>query len=132
MIRRTQIAIVFSVVFCVAGCVKLEYLDQLLTLKDLSDEQARLGRYVAAQDAGFEALVKAVQDKTLKEGVGQGWVRRKFGDPVYTEGVTEDGQTLQKWVYRYATQAFDSPKVYLYFNQAGALLRWESINDGST
>lgn len=109
------------------GCAKISHLDQLLTLKDLSDEQDRLERHIQTRDEKFEFLVKAVQDGTIGRYKNQKSLRRHFGEPVYTEKITQDGRLLDLWVYRYTTKFFDSPKVQLYLDSSGQLIRWDYL-----
>ncbi len=119
--------VVFTVLACLPGCAKLRHLDQLLTLKDLSDEQDRLERHIQTQDEKFELLVKAVQDGTIVRYKNQKSLRRHFGEPVYTQKITQDGRLLDLWVYRYTTKFFDSPKVQLYLDSSGQLIRWDYL-----
>ena len=109
------------------GCAKLEHLDQLLTLKDLSDEGDRLDKYVQAQDSKFELLVGAVKKNTLKRNSHKNKILKIFGDPVYTEEISKDGQKVQQWLYRYAKNFFDGEKVYLYFDARENLIDYEYI-----
>lgn len=113
------------VVVLLTGCAKLQHLDQLLTLKAVSDEQAQMGKEIERQDARFERLVAAVAEGSIAKYKSQKSVTGQFGSPIFTEKVEEDSQPLEVWVYRYAAKFFDSPKVYLYWNQSGELVRWE-------
>ena len=108
-----------------SGCAKLAHLDQLLTLKGLSDEQTQMGKEIERQDARFDNLVAAVQEGSISKYKDQKSVTGQFGSPIFTEKIEEDGRSLEVWAYRYAAQFFDSPKVYLYWDQAGQLVRWE-------
>lgn len=120
----------FVVVFglmLLAGCAKLEHLDQLLTLKDLSEEGDSQDRYTEGQDRKFGLLVEAVQSKTLKLYSHKNKIIKTFGDPAFVEEVTENGQEVEKWLYRYTKEFFDSEKVYLYFDHEGKLINWEYI-----
>jgi outer membrane murein-binding lipoprotein Lpp len=112
------------------GCARLQHLDQLLTLKDLSGEQDSLGRHVEEQDARFDALLRAVEDKTIGQYTDERKILKDFGEPVYREETTRGNQQLNRWAYRYATQFFGSPKVYLYLDPGGRLVRWEFIGGG--
>ncbi len=112
------------------GCAKLQHLDQLLTLKAVSDEQTQMGKEIERQDARFESLVAAVTEGSISQYKDQKSVTAQFGPPIFTEKVAEDGRPLEVWVYRYAAQFFDSPKVYLYWDQAGQLVRWEYQGGG--
>lgn len=124
MILLRAFLLLFAVVL-LTGCAKLAHLDQLLTLKAVSDEQARMGKEIERQDARFERLVTAVTEGSISQYKDQKSVAAQFGPPVFTEKIAEDGRPLEVWVYRYAARFFDSPKVYLYWDQAGNLIRWE-------
>ncbi len=113
------------IAFFLSGCAKLQHLDQLLTLKGLSDEQTQMGKEIERQDARFERLVAAVEEGSISKYKDQKSVARQFGPPIFTEKVQEDGRPFEIWVYRYAARFFGSPKVYLYWDQAGQLARWE-------
>ncbi len=121
-IPRILIYIFFLLFF--AGCAKLQHLDQLLILKGVSDEQTQMGKEIKYQDAKFERLVAAVEEGSISKYKSQESVTGQFGPPIFTERVEEAGQPLEVWVYRYAAEFFDSPKVYLYWDQAGNLIRW--------
>lgn len=116
--------LIFSLL-ALTSCAKLQHLDELLTLKGLSDEQAQMGKEIERQDARFERLVAAVQEGSIGKYKNQKNVSGQFGPPVYIENDQEDGRSIEVWVYRYAARFFDSPKVYLYWDQAGQLVRWE-------
>lgn len=110
-----------------AGCAKLEHLDQLLTLKDLSEEGERLDRYVQKQNKNFDLLVETIKSG----GITQYSTRRKilahFGEPVLKEKIQTESAQGEKWLYRYAKQFFNGEKVYLYFDTEGKLLSWERV-----
>ena len=123
--RAPQICILIFILSFSAGCAKLQHLDQLLTLKAVSDEQTQMGKEIERQDARFERLIAAVEEGSISEYKDQKSVAGQFGPPIFTENVQEDGRPLDVWVYRYAARFFDSPKVYLYWDRSGQLVRWE-------
>lgn len=110
-----------------AGCAKLAHIDELLTLQDLSIEQDRQVKFVEDQDKSFELLLKAAENNSFEQYSNQNDFLGNFGPPVYTVDVNENGQQLKKWVYRYSTKAFDSQKIYLYFDDTGRLAKWNHI-----
>lgn len=118
------------IMFFATGCAKLAHLDQLLTLKGLSDEQTQMGKEIDRQDTRFESLVNAVTEGSISQYKDQKSVTGQFGPPIFTEKVAEDGRPLEVWVYRYAAKFFDSPKVYLYWDRSGQLVRWEYQGGG--
>ena len=120
---------IFSMVliFPGAGCAKLAHLQELLTLKELSDERDQQVLYVAQQDKNFEKLLAAIQDHSIVQFTDQKNFLQTFGKPVLTKRIEREGKPLQQWLYRYLTKPFGSPKVYLYFDASGKLLDWEYL-----
>ncbi len=110
-----------------SGCAKLEHLDELLTLKDMSEEDDAQRAYVKAQDIKFEALVSEVQAGTLKKGLSQKEAVKSFGDPIVKRAIVRNGQDVEWWVRRYAMRFWDSDKVYLYFDKDKKLTDWEFV-----
>ena len=110
-----------------SGCAKLSHMDQLLTLKGLADEQSQMKKYVQEQDRKFDLMLNEVKAGTLDDYSNERKVLRTFGEPVFKEHVSEDGQELELWLYRYATEFFGSDKVYLYFDKDGNLVKSEYI-----
>jgi hypothetical protein len=119
--------IVFLGCLLLGGCAKVRHLDQLLTLKDLADEQTRLNRYIEKQDEKFERMREEARAGTLKEYSNKKKIRRAFGDPVYVRDVIKEDRELESWLYRYATAYFGSDKIYLYFDGDGNLVKSEYI-----
>ena len=112
------------------GCAKLQHLDQLLTLKAVSDEQARMDQTVERQNQKFQELIKAVQDGSVKNYPDQKSIAKKFGEPILKRETNKEGQTLEYWLYRYATKYFDSEKIYLYFDHEAKLISSEYVPAG--
>ncbi len=109
------------------GCAKLEHLDQLLTLKDLSEEGDRLDKYVEAQNRKFDLLVEAIKSEKLRHYSHKNKILKAFGDPVYVEEITKDGQPVERWLYRYAKDFFNGEKVTIYIDENNKLMDWEYI-----
>jgi hypothetical protein len=108
-----------------AGCAKVSHLDQLLTLKDLADEQTKLNQYTEERDRSFDRMLKEVKAGTLAQYANKRKVLRTFGEPIFAREIVEGDQTLETWLYRYATKYFGAEKVYLYFDPEGNLVRSE-------
>ena len=117
-----------TIIFSFCGCAKLAHIDQLLTLKNLSDEQGRQEQYVEAQDKKFQLLLEAVKDKSIERYKSKGSIVRKFGEPVFCEARQKDGGTIDFCLYRYAKKFFDSQKVYFYFDPKGKLIEWQYLS----
>ena len=115
---------IFSLVV-LAGCAKVQNLDELLTLKAVADEQTRLAQYVDEQDRKFDLMVAEAKAGTLDSYSNQRKIQRTFGDPVYVAQDNREGQDVETWLYRYATKYFDADKIYLYFDEDGNLISSE-------
>lgn len=110
-----------------SGCSKVSHLDQLLTLKDLADEQEELNKYIDQQDKNFDRMLEEVKAGTLDQYSNKQKILRTFGEPVFARDVIEEGHGLESWLYRYTTQYFGTEKVYLYFDSEGNLVKSEYV-----
>jgi len=121
--------IIFSVmlVFILSGCTKLQYMDELLTLKSVADDQTAMAKMVDAQNKKFEALLEAVRNDRIRKYDTEKSVRRAFGEPILIRQREHNQQQLSEWLYRYATKFFNSDKVYLYFDESKRLVDWKYI-----
>ncbi|HLD69506.1 MAG TPA: hypothetical protein VJA17_01965, partial [Candidatus Omnitrophota bacterium] len=81
--------------------------------------------YVRNHDESFERLLAAVKNNSLDQFPDKKSFLKAFGKPLLSKQVAWKGWTLQRWLYRYATKSFCSPKVYLYFDQSGKLKDWQ-------
>jgi len=109
-----------------SGCAKVAHVNELLTLKSLSDNQTQQQQYVKSENKKFEKLLEVVKKGRLAEDFpNQQAFLKAFGEPIFTKDVQKDGQALQKWLYRYTSKLKDSPKVYLYFSSSGRLVHYE-------
>lgn len=115
----------FVILFFLTGCAKLAHLEELLKLKDLSDDREQQDLYVKTHDENFERLLDVAKNNSLDQFPSKKRFLNAFGTPLFSEQVSLDGESVEKWVYRYATQAFGSPKVYVYFEKSGKLKSWK-------
>ena len=128
-LRSTAFFLLFfySTLYCL-GCAKLAHLQELLTLKEFSSDRDQQESYIEKQDKNFEKLWVAVQESSMNQ-----WTHRReflgvFGKPILVSQVAgDDQQTLEKWLYRYASRPFGSPKVYVYFDREGKLVQWKCL-----
>jgi hypothetical protein len=124
-LRKIAFMSIYLLTFC--GCAKLAHLQELLTLQDLSNNQARQEEYVKKHDEKFKDLLEAVETGSLSQYTHQKSFLRTFGEPILSKEIVKDGQVVERWLYRYSTKPFDSDKVYIYFDQGGRLVTWEVI-----
>lgn len=113
-----------------SGCAKLAHMQELLTLKAYSEEKDQQVELVRGQDEKFQKLLQLAESKGLGPYTTQESFLKEFGAPVLKKSVVKEGQPLEEWLYRYSTEYFDSPKVYLYFDQKGTLQSLDYICAG--
>ena len=116
-----------TAVVLLSGCAKLAHMNELLTLKAVSDQQAALDSYVEKQDGKFKLLLAAVEDRSIEKYKRKDAIVRKFGEPVFCENVEHKGEKAEFCLYRYTKKYFNSDKVYFYFDASGKLVDWEHI-----
>jgi len=131
--RKTEIKIKFLIVAGAAflsGCMQLKalpHMDELLTLKDYSDEKDGQAQWVGERQKAFEQLLSAVKDGSIKNYPSQDAVTAQFGQPVLSESVQDQGRSLTRWLYLHPIQKFATDRVYLYFTSDGHLLKSEHV-----
>jgi len=124
-----KIIIVFACCVFFSGCAKMKNLNQLLTLKDLADEQTRLNQHVKEEDQKFELMVDEQKAGTLDQYADKDEIIETFGKPIYVKNVIEEDVELEAWLYRYAAEFFGGEKIYLYFDNNGNLVKSEYIEE---
>jgi hypothetical protein len=118
---------VLLMVIFLSGCAKVAHLDQLLTIKAYSDNKDLQEKFILQQNQNFKKLLAAVKDGTLEPGTTHRVILKEFGAPILSRLTAADGKDLDVWLYRYATEYFNSEKVYLYFDQEGKLVKWDLV-----
>ena len=111
----------------VSGCAQLSHLDQLLTLKAISDNRSLQHKFVEDQDKKFTALLAAIKDNSIQKYPDKKRFVKRFGVPIMTQASVCEGKPAELWLYRYAVKYFSSEKVYLYFDAQDKVLAWELI-----
>lgn len=122
-----KIGIVCASLLVLGGCAKLEHLQELLTLKEYSDGQARLEKSITRQNKRFDQLVLAVKENRLEEYPDERSFIKNFGEPILVKEVEKDGMKLQQWLYRYAIQSTAKEKVYVYFDEHQKFVTGEHV-----
>ena len=109
-------------VLALTGCAQVRYLDQALTLKAYSDEKDAQNAYVQQHDARFEEILRQSRDPAAFRLYShkEDFVRA-FGEPVFCRPAGD----VEECLYRRIVKPMESPRIYLYFNAAGGLVRWE-------
>ena len=105
-------------IFFSAGCSIIKHSGELLVLKGVADDEAFLSKKVKIQDARFQKMLKAYESDQLVSYTTQSQFIKAFGSPVF-ERIYDKDSALEEWLYRYSTQFFNSPKIYVYFDDKG-------------
>jgi hypothetical protein len=113
------------------GCAKLSHLEQLLTLQDYSNNNEDKQRFVEKADKRFEALLQEVKAGRLTRAMRQEDIRKAYGSPVYEQIIDGGNDARTLWMYRPQLDSAGAEKVYLYFDERGALLKWECESPSS-
>ncbi|HBR14864.1 MAG TPA: hypothetical protein DD723_04880 [Candidatus Omnitrophica bacterium] len=128
---KENIIMVMAGLVLFSGCAKLAHLDQLLTLKELSEEGDALQKHVEEHDKKFDLMLAEVKADTLKTYPDEKSFLAAFGEPVYKKTERKDGQDGEVWLYRQAKHTPDAEKVYVYFNASGNLREWRHVPSNS-
>ncbi len=110
--------------FFTAGCRVLSNTRQILVLRDVSESQSQIKKYLNRQEKLFYKLVKDIKAGRLKTGEKYSRVVEQYGDPVFCR---EGKNYSEKCLFRKPTDYFSSDKVYLYFTAQGKLAKIEYI-----
>lgn len=113
-----------------SGCAKLAHLQELLTLKTLSDNQTLQKKYIEEQNKKFQAILDVVNGNGLNDYPDKKSCRTAFGEPIFVKKVEKEGEKMEQWLYRPAREFFGAEKVYLYFDEAGALRGFKHTKPG--
>ncbi len=122
-----QIFILLAVILASGGCAKLAHLQELLTLKSMSDNRGEQEKFVDRQNESYKKVLTAYQNNTLNNYPDKKSILKNFGEPLLVRKVTRGGDHLEYWLYRHPVKAFKSDKVYLYFDSTGKLVEWEYV-----
>ena len=130
LLTMRSVALMIVLSMSLTGCTQvkqLAHLRQLLTLKGFSQEKKKQTEYIKACDQKFEEMMAVAKDGQLPSYSTQRKVEERFGPPVYKTTKTDGGVSYEIWMYRYAMNFFDSPKIYLYFDGGHNLVKWEKV-----
>ncbi|MEK7850062.1 MAG: hypothetical protein AAB213_04545 [Candidatus Omnitrophota bacterium] len=97
------------VVFSLLGCSQ-----PLRTLMDVSSEQKAQQNFIKIEEARFKAVLREARAGRIKKGTVRESIVARYGEPVLNTG--------SYFLYRGPVDFFDSPKVYLDFDEKGALI----------
>jgi hypothetical protein len=123
-------AIVLAITLVSCGCMQLKavpHMDELLRIKDYSDEKDAQAKWIEGEVNTFERLLTSVRNGSIKSYPDHNAVAAEFGKPVLAEEVQDAGQTVSRWLYRHPIQKLATDRVYLYFDAGGQLVKSEHI-----
>ena len=112
-------------VFSSLGCQSLQKMDELLTLKDLAEDQEGIDQYVESQDALFKQMHEACGSAEFVQLQTKAEFGEKYGEPVYVEQGAGQTEWFSKWLYRKTVDYFGTERVVLYFDKDGNLVKYE-------
>jgi hypothetical protein len=96
-------------VFLLSGCSQ-----PLRTLMDVGAEQKAQQNFIKIEQARFKAVLREARAGHIKNGTARESIVARYGEPVLSNG--------SYFLYRDPVGFFDSPKVYLDFDEKGALI----------
>jgi len=119
--------LVYLIIILLCGCAKLAHLDELLTLKSVSDDQRQIEIYLAKQEHGFNKLKEDIKNNRLRQGELKRSIIAKYSEPVLTKEAEPENVGIKEiLLYRHPTSYFKSERIYLYFDINNRLVSWES------
>lgn len=121
------IVIILCLWLSTSGCAAIDSSQQLILLKTLSQNQARMNSYVARQEALFYKLEKHLAAGKIRVGISQEAVRRTYGEPITSFLSREKYPGTEVLLYRHPIRYFSSPRIYLYFDAKGKLVASERL-----
>lgn len=121
--RLIALVVFLSVASC--GCSILGHLDQLLMLNDYGNNKAQQKKFIAVNDAHYDALVAAITDDAMAAYKTKANILRAFGPPLQIK--TREDKSEQ-WLYRYSVFHQAKTKVYLYFT-GDRFTRYEQVSN---
>ncbi len=116
----------FFLIISFVGCSS-RTVDKLVTFKEIAQQQDTMQQMVREQDERFERMLNEVTQDTWPQFTHQNIIVEQYGDPVIKKSLIEDGHAFEIWIYRYAIRYFDSPKIYLTFDEQGGLVEVKII-----
>jgi len=116
--------IIFFIAIFMCGCISSEDMQGLMTLKSVANSQAQQEKFVKAQEARFQKLLRYVENNKLNTGQSKRWVLAAFGQPHLLKELKDDPPKVEYIMYRHPDEFFGSERVYLYFDNDDTLVDW--------
>ncbi|MFA5271700.1 MAG: hypothetical protein WC412_05100 [Candidatus Omnitrophota bacterium] len=125
MIMQIRSLMIYSLLVLASGCATVEHLDELFTLKNVSDNQRDIDIYLKKQEKGFSRLLDDIKNNRLLRGKSKRLIIEDYSEPVLVKKVEAEDNIIEVLLYRKPTEYFSSDRVYLYINNKGKLAYWE-------
>jgi len=116
MFYKKYILINLLVLFIFFGCS-----GRILNLISLNGSLTSLQRETDISQVKFEKLAEDIKTAKLKSGLSEQDILMLYGEPVLVKKVD---MASEEWLYRAPLKYFDTPKVYLVFDEGQKLLKW--------
>jgi len=110
--------------FLFSGC-NIIHIPEIMRIRSVSANQDQQQKYVQAKNKEFKKLLKVIKEGKISQYKTQKDFIKGFGDPIFKKKFSQPEKYSQLWLYRYCEKMFGSEKVYLYFDDAGNLTKWE-------
>ncbi len=119
-----KIIVILIVSFFVSGC-NILHVEEILRLQGAGSNMKEQQAYVVKKNKEFKKLLKVIHENKMSEYKTEQDFLKHFGSPIFSKDISGVKQYSHLWLYRYCEKMFGSEKVYLYFNDAGNLVKWE-------
>ncbi|MFH1338665.1 MAG: hypothetical protein ABIH40_02315 [Candidatus Omnitrophota bacterium] len=105
-----------------SGCAKMSAVN---TLIELSRNEKLKAREIKQETENFYNVKRYITEGKIQKGITKEAASGKFGEPAAI--LSRNGS--QEWVYKPGRASwFEGEKIYLYFNEGGALEKWECVD----
>jgi hypothetical protein len=121
--------ILLSAILFLCGCAKLAllpYMDQALMLEGFGKEKTAQQKIVENIDANYDKLSAAVASGAISKYKTEKHILADFGEPILIKTESVEGKELRRALYRKAIGRSAKDKIYLYYDNQGNLIKWES------
>jgi len=119
-----RIAIICFFILASSGCAIISHKKQIRVLRDLSDSQTRINRFLKEQEQGFGRLKEDIAHNRLKEGISKNTAVLRYSGPIYCRKVP-DALAEEMCLYRHPTEYFNTDSAELYFDAKEKLVSWK-------
>ena len=123
---------VIGAAMLISGCTQMkqiQHLDELLTLKDYSDEKDGQEKFVNESVKNFQLLAQMTDDGTIEQYKTGKEIIKAFGRPLASKNIVREGKIFYQWLYRHPILSKAKSRVYLYLTPENRLVHWEHLQN---